>query len=188
PNCVRDTTIQLNSSNAPTLTLSNSVNPGCGANNGSITAALAGGTPPYTVTVDAGGQQQTINIPVPISQAIPNLPAGTVTITVVDAAGCQTIQTASLTNPTAPTISVSATPETCAGDNDGTVTIQISGGTAPYTTVWSVPGSGNTLTGLAPGTYSVTVTDANNCEAIDSATVNAGPPCCDLEFTYTTVN
>lgn len=67
-------------------------------------------------------------------------------------------------------ITLYATPETCNNSN-GTISVSVFGGTAPYTYLWSGGANTNYLTGLSDGTYVVTVTDANGDTATDSATV-----------------
>ena len=76
-------------------------------------------------------------------------------------------------NCTNPSLSITSTPETCAG-NDGTATANVTGGSAPYTYQWdAAAGSQTTATasGLSAGTYSVTVTDNLGCSASGNVTV-----------------
>ncbi|PPK87145.1 SprB-like repeat protein [Neolewinella xylanilytica] len=63
--------------------------------------------------------------------------------------------------------SVALVQPVCLGDENGSIFLYPSGGTRPYRYDWSVDGAGTTassLTGLSAGTYSVTITDANNCQ------------------------
>src|SRR5690606_19234772 len=62
----------------------------------------------------------------------------------------------------------------CFGENDGSITISAAGGTTPYFAEWSNGFIGNTVNGLEPGTYSVTVTDANDCTATAEYDIAAG--------------
>ena len=62
------------------------------------------------------------------------------------------------------TVATSSTPSTC-GDANGTATADPQGGTAPYSYAWDNGQDAKTATGLLAGTYEVTVTDANSCEA-----------------------
>ncbi|MEM9991870.1 MAG: choice-of-anchor J domain-containing protein, partial [Bacteroidota bacterium] len=62
------------------------------------------------------------------------------------------------------TVSASATPETYCGARDGTATANASGGTPPYTYNWVYGYTGMSINNLIPGSYRVTVTDANNCQ------------------------
>jgi hypothetical protein len=76
-------------------------------------------------------------------------------------------------NPT-PTATTSSTGENLwTGGNNGTATVNVTGGTQPFSFVWSPGGgTGETIDGLSAGNYSVVVTDANGCEA--TATVSVG--------------
>jgi len=76
-----------------------------------------------------------------------------------------------------PILTTEHTDETCEGYNNGTATVIISGGTPPYVIQWSNGGTTEMITGLAPGTYYVTVTDVNGCEANDWVHVYPGPEC-----------
>ncbi|MEM6319616.1 MAG: SdrD B-like domain-containing protein, partial [Bacteroidota bacterium] len=69
-------------------------------------------------------------------------------------------------------LNVTKTDITCNGDNDGTITVNVVSGKAPYTYAWS-NGIGNipNPTGLDPNDYSVTVTDADGCTATDTVTI-----------------
>src|SRR3569832_735756 len=85
-----------------------------------------------------------------------------------------TTSTASITEPTAVTASGSNVANvSCFGGNDGSTTVIPGGGTAPYSYQWS-PTGGNSITAnnLSAGTYSITVTDANGCSVISSASVS----------------
>jgi gliding motility-associated-like protein len=73
---------------------------------------------------------------------------------------------------------------TCAGAGDGAASVTVTGGTAPYTYVWST-GITDTLAvndSLAPGTYSVTVTDAGNLSQTQTFVVTDGTEICDINF------
>ncbi|MEO1714139.1 MAG: T9SS type B sorting domain-containing protein, partial [Bacteroidota bacterium] len=65
---------------------------------------------------------------------------------------------------------------TCFGFADGQATISASGGTAPYMYTWETGEMGPTETGLAPGTYQVTVIDDNNCQYQNSVTITQPDP------------
>ncbi|MGE5356208.1 MAG: SdrD B-like domain-containing protein [Deltaproteobacteria bacterium] len=70
-------------------------------------------------------------------------------------------------------LNISSTPETGNNTNDGTATANHEGGVPPYTYVWNTGQTTQTITGLAPGTYSVTVTDTNLCNSAGSVFVNS---------------
>jgi gliding motility-associated-like protein len=60
----------------------------------------------------------------------------------------------------------------CFGGSNGQITANVNGGLPPFTYAWSVPGTGNTQTGLGAGTYTVSVTDAKGCIATASVQIN----------------
>ncbi len=69
------------------------------------------------------------------------------------------------------TISTNHTDASCGTCLNGTVSSTYSGGTSPYTFLWSNGASTQNITGLNPGTFTVTITDVNNCTAVSSSTV-----------------
>jgi len=70
------------------------------------------------------------------------------------------------------TVSASVTSNvTCYGGDNGSVSATPSGGTSPYTYSWSVGGKKSTKSGLTAGTYTITVTDQNECSASSSVIV-----------------
>jgi hypothetical protein len=71
-------------------------------------------------------------------------------------------------------VSATKTDETCATAN-GTIDVTVSGGTNPYTYAWNDGDTTEDRTDLAPGTYTVTVTDGNNCTAAISSVIIADP-------------
>ncbi len=68
-------------------------------------------------------------------------------------------------------------PESCPGTSDGSILVTQSGGKPPYSWVWSDGIVGQERTGLSPGIYHVTLTDANGCMSVrDSLIIAAHPP------------
>ncbi|HOR59820.1 MAG TPA: gliding motility-associated C-terminal domain-containing protein [Bacteroidales bacterium] len=122
-----------------------------GGNDGSINIVITDGSPAYTINWGSGNATTSSN-----NYTITGLVADTYIISVTDINSCQTILTATITEPALLQASSSATAILCNGDNS-TVTVSASGGTAPYT------GTGNFT--RPAGTYSFTVTDAKGCTA-----------------------
>src|SRR5438874_526729 len=109
--------------------------------------------------------------------------AGSHTYTVTDANGCTSDTTVELTQPAAISAMETTSPATCNGAIDGSVTVTVSGGTAPYSVTvhgvtQSVAASGGTTTfmGLASGTYPASITDAHTCPGSATGVLVAQPP------------
>jgi len=166
--CTHVQASNISNSNGPTATTSVINNALCnGDSNGSASAAAAGGSSPYSYSWTNG---QT-------TSATTGLSTGTYTVTVTDALGCSNTQTVSITAPAALTASVTNTPASC-GHSDGTALVTAAGGTTSYTYSWSpTGGNSSSATGLAAGTYSVIVTDANGCsKTLTTAVTNSNGP------------
>jgi gliding motility-associated-like protein len=148
-----------------TTSVSAQTNVNCfGQSTGSATVSASGGTAPYTYTWTPGNLSGA-------SQS--NLAAGTYTIAILDAASCPGSMTVTITQPTAAlSATTSSTNSTC-GSSNGTATVIPTGGTGPYTFLWSPSGgTGATASNLAGGPYSVLVTDALVCTTTQNVTVN----------------
>ncbi|SHH63274.1 T9SS type A sorting domain-containing protein [Flavobacterium defluvii] len=140
----------------------NNVSCNSGAN-GTATVSVTGGTPGYTYSWSpSGGTAATAS----------GLSAGTYTVTVTDANGCQTTQSFTITEPTILSAAASQTDVSCNGGTNGSASVVITGGAGGYTYFWSPSGgTAATASGLAAGTYTVTATDANNCQITQSFTI-----------------
>ena len=147
----------------------------CGANNGSVTVAPAGGTPAYTYTIDGGASQA--------SPTFNGLAAGVHNVVVTDAQGCTSNLSVTITASNAPIASVlNQTNVSCFGGVNGTVIIGVAGGSSPFT--YSIGGpaqASNTFTNLTAGTYTATVTDVNGCPGSVTFTITSPP-----QLTFTT--
>ncbi len=97
---------------------------------------------------------------------------GVYTVVVTDNHGCTASDMVSVTHYELPELSFASTAETGTGQADGTASVEISGGVAPYAIHWNTNATTAQLTGLATGQYTVVVTDNNGCEA--SGSVNVG--------------
>jgi gliding motility-associated-like protein len=134
-----------------------------GGNNGSATSGVSGGTAPYNYSWSNGASTQSVS----------SLSTGNYTVTVTDANGCVAVSSVLITQPAAAlssTLSVSQN-VSCFGGNNGSLSLSVSNGTAPYNYQWNTGSTASSLSGLTIGTYTVTVTDANGCTNVRTATV-----------------
>ena len=138
---------------------------------GTASVTPFGGVAPFTYLWSNGATTETIT----------GLTTGTYKAVVTDATGCKDSVFASVPQSLLITAPVTSLTTTC-GTHSGSVTAAGTGGTAPYTYVWSNGVTGASQTGLAAGFYSVNITDANGCTGTDGASVSSLSP---IVFTYT---
>ena len=107
------------------------------------------------------------------TRVISNIPAGTYWVTITDSLGCSAKDTAIVSQPSAP-ISINAivTDARCFGDNSGAVSINVSGGTSPYTYQWNNSDTTQNLSQASAGNYTLVVTDAYGCMDSVNSTVS----------------
>ncbi len=134
-----------------------------GANDGAATVIAVGGTPGYTYLWDDG---QT-------SENAVGLTPGLHSVTVTDANGCPTLCDVTINEPIELTCTITAVNDiSCFGEDDGSASIVVAGGTSDYTYLWDDGQTTETAINLTPGLHSATVTDANLCTTICSITIN----------------
>ncbi|WP_144036478.1 MBG domain-containing protein [Sphingobacterium psychroaquaticum] len=143
-----------------------------GGSNGAARVHVTGGTGAYTYSwAPMGGTDATAT----------GLPAGTYTVTVVDANSCVETKRVTITQPDILEATFDKTDVLCFGTSTGTATVVPNGGTAPYTYRWTHNNSTEaTVSGLAKGAYEVEVTDAHGC--MRRATVVIGQPASALSI------
>jgi len=158
PNCTAE--------NSFTVTINNAAQVDIGDN---LTSACDG-----TVTLDAGtGYTSYIWEGVAGGQNYEATSTGTYTVVVEDANGCTSTDDVNVTLIESPTVTVTTTPESAPGANDGTATANAMGGNLPYMYTWGPAyTTGNPITGLTGGIYCVTVEDMNLCTATACGTVD----------------
>ncbi len=101
--------------------------------------------------------------------------AGIYTLTITDIIGCNVNTSFVITQPTPLTYTTESEPATCYGYTDGVATIYVQGSVPPYTYLWPNGHNTNTLT-TGAGTYTVTVTDYNECRVTAQITINQPTP------------
>ncbi|MEM1323568.1 MAG: PKD domain-containing protein [Bacteroidota bacterium] len=154
---------QYNTTSAQVFVDLDITNASCnGAADGAVTATGGGGWAPYTYTWSNGATGPTIS----------GLTSGTYAVTVIDIDLGQAIGTAFVG---AINIFTTASFETCVGSNDATATVVASGGTQPYTYLWSDGQTTDIATNLSAGTYTVTVTDATGATCVGTQVVDLSP-------------
>ena len=164
--CLVSTAIVI--ADPPVLSISaNNVGTTCTQSNGSITASGGGGSGVLQYAINGGSYQPSTNFN--------NLAAGNYTVTVQDANGCTASTTTNITDaPSAVIVNITTTPVGCNGQSDGTVDIVANSGTAPLN--YSIDNgltfqAGSFFSGLAAGSYSIVVSDANGCTTTSSINV-----------------
>ncbi len=173
------------------------INADCNMSNGEITInGVAGGNPPYQYSLNGGANQASNNFN--------GLAAGTYTVTVTDQQGCeQIISNIVVPNNAGPTGATMLVSDASCGGSDGSITVNVNGGSAPFS--YAINGGGpqasNVFSNLASGNYSILITDNNGCtfeiqtvtvnstqtNVVPSVSITANPnPACDGEMiTYT---
>lgn len=165
-------TDQNNCSSSQVLTLArgpiinataNITQPVCTSANGSIQMTPSNGRAPYTYVWASGDTTYTIR----------DLAVGSYNVTVTDANSCTAAQTFSVTAYMRPlTLSTRTTPDTCgSGKGAASVAVTSNASVAPFTYAWANSQTTSSISGLTPGPYVVSVTDANGCENSITASV-----------------
>jgi len=129
-----------------------------GLTDGSIESVVDGGTTGYNYAWSDG---QTTAIAT-------NLDSGTYVLTVTDANGCITVETAAITTPPALSVTAVVDSVSCYATYDGSIDITAVGGTAPLNYLWNGTDVIEDLIGYGNGTYYLEITDANNCVLLDT--------------------
>ncbi|MDX2003571.1 MAG: N-acetylmuramoyl-L-alanine amidase [Chitinophagales bacterium] len=142
----------------------NGTNPTCfGLADGSITSTVSGGVGNYSYAWSNG---QT-------TASITNLTAGNYRLTVTDSNNCTYIAADTLTSPPLLTGLITKQDALCYGDSSGSIGLTVTGGTSPYRYQWSNGSNANSITSLAAGIYSVSISDTNNCQLTLSDTLSS---------------
>lgn len=169
--CITSQTITINEPTQLNANVSGTSIACDGACIGTALSTPSGGTSGYTFQWSANAVPNILTNP-----NISNLCLGSYFVTVTDANGCIDTATHTVTSPPPLNVTLDSTNVTCNGDNNGTATATLVGGTAPFVFSWvggSIVGSdpNPAITNLMPGIYTVTVTDANSCVFIGSVNI-----------------
>ncbi|WP_432670335.1 beta strand repeat-containing protein [Flavobacterium sp. SM2513] len=158
---------------ALTGTVVSQTNVSCnGGSNGAAEVTVAGGSGSYTYQWSNGSTSTTLS----------GVQAGTYNLYAVDSNGCgfnsnfnlgTLVASITIIEPSVLVASAVIDSEVTSGGTDGALTASATGGTGSYTYLWSNGAQTASVTGLTPGTYTCTITDANGCESETSVTLNA---------------
>ena len=154
-------------------------NADCSSSNGKATATVqSGGTGPFSYSWNTN--------PVQTSATAQNLPAGQYTCTVTDAKNCSKQITVNIANNNGGTASGTKTALKCFGDKNASISVTMTGGTAPFSYSWNTSPAQNSAiaNNLGAGIYTCTITDANNCVALFTDSI-ISPPRINLVISQT---
>lgn len=146
---------------AVSVALTQSTNINCfRQNTGAIDITVSGGVTPYIFAWTKQGDANYASA----TEDISGLTAGTYHLAFTDALGSTAALDVTLTEPAAVlSISLDGNNVNCFGNNNGSIVANVSGGTSPYNYQWSNGAITSSISGLAPGAYTVVVNDANGC-------------------------
>ncbi|MCK6692233.1 MAG: T9SS type A sorting domain-containing protein [Thermoanaerobaculia bacterium] len=157
--CTKTNCATVTDQPGPALTIA-ATDATCGALNGAINLTPGGGLPPYSFLWSNGA----------VTEDLANLAAGTYCVTVTDARNCTSVACAAVNNAGAPVLTLTPAHSTC-GNPNGSVDLALTGGTTPFTFLWSNGVTIEDPSGLSAGNYCVTVTDLNGCVAVACTTI-----------------
>ncbi len=143
-----------------------------GGTSGSVSTSISGGTAPFSYSWAINGSS---------ASSISGQPAGSSSVSVVDACGQNITLFYTIAEPALFTVNVSTADAQCFGSGDGSATANVSGGTAPYIYLWNTGHNISMVNGLFAGTYTVSVTDSNGCFASNSGVISQ-PSALDISF------
>ena len=132
-----------------------------GASNGMATAIASGGGWLYYYLWSNGSDDYTIT----------DLSPGIYTVTVTDNYGCTTTNSVNIAEPPLLSLTASSQNVSCFGSMNGSATVTPEGGSPGYSFLWSNGFTTSTISNLNPGTYAVTVTDAQTCTITTFVTI-----------------
>jgi len=132
---------------------------------GAIDITVTGGVTPYSYVWSNAATTEDLT----------GLGIGLYTVTVTDSLGCQHIKPIQVDTLAALSLVTSASDVTCINTNNGAIDLTIIGGLAPFTINWSNGATTEDISGLTPGSYSVTVTDSAGQSANATDSVGSNP-------------
>jgi hypothetical protein len=133
-----------------------------GANTGTATVVVTGNSNPYTY-LWSNGQTNAVAT---------GLSAANYTVTITNVNNCKATNTINIIQPAYLFADILITNTSTCNSSDGQATANISGGTNPYSYLWMPGGkTTQTITGLSIGSYTLSITDVNNCATTNTCTI-----------------
>ena len=151
-----DSIITITEPDLPEVT-STQTQPDCGSSNGAIDITVTD----YTVTNYLWSNSAT-------TEDITGLSSGIYTVNITGDDGCDYDYDFNLSNNGSLALSAISEPVSCIGASDGSIDLSVTGGTPNFNYSWNNGGTTEDISGLAPGDYTVTVTDASGCTGIET--------------------
>lgn len=167
--CTESIEIELDNPNPLVIHSIDIVHPSCpGMSNGSALIDVEGGTGELFISWNDGANQT--------GEMAINLSEGVYVVTVMDENGCMVTAEVEVVDPAGLQIDLTTVNATC--DEQGSVSLNVSGGTGTYAINWSISGNFNQydITGIAPGTYMLWVTDLEGCMELLNFTIGNDCP------------
>ncbi|MBI4649428.1 MAG: hypothetical protein HY738_23225, partial [Bacteroidia bacterium] len=156
--CTEIASVTVNQPDTLIATISSTDNDCYGENQGTANISASGGTNPYNYNWSTGAT----------TQFITNLTAGIYYASVTDIQGCIYFDSVEIIQPAELIISDTTIVLANCGASDGSISVIITGGTVPYSYIWSTSDTSNGISNIAAGIYLLTVTDANNCSIVSN--------------------
>lgn len=190
-NCTASASININQPLAPLnsdIFATPNIDVSCfGYSDGIISTDVSGGTAPYSYQWSNSTMIFAANTPILL-----NIPSDIYTVVVTDANGCTTSESAPINTPDPLQFTSEIIQNVeCHGEFTGNISINLIGGTAPYTYIWTNPFgtnlgvNGNTIANLPTGMYTVSITDFKGCQI--SASYNVTEPATPVSITLNTI-
>lgn len=135
-----------------------------GETNGAIQLAISGASPPYQILWNTGSTALSLS----------NLSKGNYTVTITDTNACATTRTINIAEPDSLYFTLNKTNSSCLASNNGSIEVRnLRGGVGGYSYSWSNGSNASRIDKLIPfNSFTVTVSDANNCSRSDIAYID----------------